>query len=164
MAPAIRALVAGIDPRVPIGEIGSLAYFNERSMGPAHWLTRMSALLGVNALLLAAAGLLASVSYGVMQRTREFGIRMALGADPRGLLVLVLTQSMKTVAVGFLIGGSIALVISRLIATQFPGTDALDVLAFGESSALLAVVMLVASAIPAVRAARIDPVASLKDG
>ena len=122
VAPAIRELVARIDPRVPIADIGSLASFNERSMGPAHWLTRMSALLGVIALLLAAAGLFATVSYGVTQRTREFAIRMALGADPRGLLALVMTQSMKTVAIGFLVGSTIALVISRLIATQLPGT------------------------------------------
>jgi hypothetical protein len=164
VAPAIRDLVAGIDPRIPIGEIGSLASFNEQSMGPAHWLTRIAAVLGVIALLLAAAGLFATVSYGVAQRAREFAVRMALGADPRGLLVLVMSQSMKTVSIGFLVGGSIALTVSRLIATQFPGTDGLDVRAFGESSALLAVVMLVASAIPAVRAARTDPIASLKDG
>jgi predicted permease len=164
VAPAIRELVARIDPRVPIADIGSLASFNERSMGPAHWLTRMSALLGVIALLLAAAGLFATVSYGVTQRTREFAIRMALGADPRGLLALVMTQAMKTVAVGFLVGSSIALVISRLIATQLPGTDGLDWPAFGQSSAILFFVMLVASAIPAMHAARTDPVASLKDG
>ena len=133
-------------------------------MGPAHWLTRISALLGVIALLLAAAGLFATVSYGVAQRGREFAVRLALGADPRGLLVLVMSQSMKTVAIGFLIGGSIALAVSRLIATQFPGSDGLDVRALGESSALLAVVMLVASTIPALRAARTDPIASLKDG
>jgi predicted permease len=164
VAPAIRDLVAGLDPRIPIGEIGSLASFNEHSMGPAYWLTRISAMLGVTALLLAAAGLFAMVSYGVAQRAREFAVRMALGADPRGLLVLVMSQSMKTVSIGFLIGGSIALTVSRLIATRFPGTDGLDVRAFGESSALLAVVMLVASAIPALRAARTDPIASLKDG
>ena len=133
-------------------------------MGPAHWLTRISAMLGVIALLLAAAGLFATVSYGVAQRAREFAVRIALGADSRGLLVLVMSQSMKAVAIGFLIGGSIALTFSRLIATQFPGTDGLDVRAFSESSALLAIVMLVASAIPALRAARTDPIASLKDG
>ena len=89
---------------------------------------------------------------------------MALGADPRGLLTLVLTQSMNTVSIGFLIGGTIGLGVSRLVATQFPGADGLDVPAFAQSSALLITVMLFASAIPAMRAARVDPVVSLKDG
>ena len=153
-----------IDPRVPIVEMGSLAAFNERSMGPAPWLARTSALLGVVALLLAAAGLFAAVSYAVAQRAREFAIRWRSAPSPRGLLALVLTQSMKMVSIGFLIGGTIALIISRLIAAQFHGAEGLDPLAFGQSSALLIAVMLLASAIPAVRAARVDPVANLKDG
>lgn len=164
VSPSIRGLVKQIDPRVPIIEMGSLASFNERSMGPEPWLTRIAALLGVVALLLAAAGLLAVVSYGVAQRAQEFAIRIALGADPRGLLVLVLKQSMKMVSIGFLIGGTIALIISRLLAAQFHGADGIDALAFGQSSALLIAVMLLASAIPAMRAARVDPVANLKDG
>ena len=164
VAPAIQEVVNRVDPRVPITAMGSLASFNEQSMGPSHWLTRMSALLGVVALLLAAAGLFATVSYAVTQRAREFAVRIALGANPRSLLALVLIQSMKTVSIGFLIGVTIALVVSRLIATQFPGAEGIDVPAFGQSSALLIAVMLFASAIPAMRAARVDPVASLKDG
>jgi putative ABC transport system permease protein len=100
----------------------------------------------------------------VRRRAREFAIRIALGAEPRGLLALVLRQSMKLVSIGFLIGGTIAVIISGLIAAQFHGAESLDPLAFGQSSALLVAVMLLASAIPAVRAARVDPVANLKDG
>lgn len=164
VAPAIRDAVNGVDPRVPIAEMGSLAAFNERSMGPSHWLTRISVLLGVIALLLAAAGLSATASYAVTQRAREFAVRMALGADSRRVLALVLTQLMTTVAIGFVTGGAIALGVSRLIAAQFSGADGIDLPAFGQSSALLITVMLVATVIPALRAARIDPVASLKDG
>ena len=164
VAPAVREAVNRIDPRVPIAEMGSLASFNERSMGPSHWLTRMSALLGVIALLLAAAGLFATASYAVTQRAREFAIRIALGADPRSLLLLVLIQSMRTVSIGFLIGGTVALGVSRLLAAQFPGAHGIDVAAFGQACALLITVMLVASAIPAMRASRVDPVANLKDG
>jgi ABC-type antimicrobial peptide transport system permease subunit len=89
---------------------------------------------------------------------------MTLGANPRGLLVLVMAQSMKTVSIGFLIGGGIGLGVSRLIATQFPGAEGLDLTAFGQSSAFLVAVTLVASVLPAMRAARVDLVASLKDG
>ncbi|MEX2272584.1 MAG: ABC transporter permease [Vicinamibacterales bacterium] len=164
LAPAIRALANRIDARVPIGDMGSLASVNERSMGPSHWLTRMSVLLGVIALLLAAAGLFATSSYAVTQRAREFAVRLALGADPRGVLTLVLTQSMKTVSIGFFIGSAVGLGVSRLVATQFPGAGGPNIPAIALSSALLVAVMLVASAIPAMRAAQVDLVASLKDG
>jgi ABC-type antimicrobial peptide transport system permease subunit len=145
-------------------EMGSLASFNERSMALMPWLTRTSALLGVIALLLAAAGLFATASYSVTMRARELAVRLALGAEPRGLLMLVATQSLKTVSVGFLIGSTIAVGVSRLIAAQFPGADGLDVRAFGQSCAFLVAVMLIASLLPAMRAARIDPVANLKEG
>jgi putative ABC transport system permease protein len=164
VAPSVRDLVSRIDPRVPIVEMGSLRSFNERSMGPGPWLARMSALLGVVALGLAAAGLFGVVSYSVTLRAPEFAIRTALGANPRDLLRLVLTQSMTTVLIGFLIGGTIALIVSRLIAAQFHGASGIDALAFGQSSALLISMMLLASAVPAIRAARVDPVANLKDG
>jgi putative ABC transport system permease protein len=164
VAPSVRDLASRIDPRVPIVEMGSLRSFNERSMGPEPWLARISALLGVVALGLAAVGLFGVVSYSVTQRAPEFAIRMALGANPRDLLRLVLTQSMTTVSIGFLLGGTIALIVSRLIAAQFRGASGIDALAFGQSSALLIAVMLLASAVPAIRAARVDPVANLKDG
>ncbi len=164
VAPAVREAVNRIDPRVPIAEMGSLASFNERSMGPSHWLTRMSALLGVIALLLAAAGLFATASYAVTQRAREFAVRIALGADPRRLLLLVLTESMRTVSIGFLIGGTVGLGASKLLAAQFHGAGGIDVAAFVQSSAALVTVMLVASAIPAIRASRVDPVANLNEG
>ena len=164
VARSVRDLASRIDPRVPIVEMGSLGSFNERSMGPGPWLARISALLGVVALVLAAAGLFAVVSYSVTQRAPEFAIRMALGANPRDLLQLVLTQSMTTVLIGFLLGGTIAVIVSRLIAAQFHGASGIDALAFGQSCALLISVMLLASAVPAMRAARVDPVANLKDG
>lgn len=164
LAPSIRDLVSRIDPRVPIVEMGSLGSFNERSMGPEPWLARMSALLGVIALLLAAAGLFAVVSYSVTQRAPELAVRIALGATPRDLLRLVLAQSMVTVLIGFVLGGTVALIVSRLIASQFHGARGIDVLAFGQSSALLISLMLLASAVPALRAAHVDPVANLKDG
>src|SRR5688572_23817524 len=107
----------------------------------------MSALLGVIAVVLAAAGLLATTSYGVTQRTREFAVRLALGAEPRGLLALVVIQALKSVSIGFLIGGGLAVGLRMLIATQFKGAEGIDILAFGQSAAFLGVSMLVASAI-----------------
>jgi predicted permease len=162
--PAIRTIVAAIDPRVPVLAVGSLALFNERSMGPALWLTRIASVMGVVALVLAAAGLLAVVSYVVSQRSREFAVRIALGARPAGVLALVVRQSMRMVAAGFAIGGSIAFGVSQVFRTQFRGAEGLDYPAFAGSIALLVAVMLLASVIPAGRAARMNPVDGLKEG
>jgi putative ABC transport system permease protein len=164
LAPAIREAVSHVDARVPIQEMASLATLNARSMALGSWLSRISALLGVIALLLAAAGLFATASYSVTLRARELAVRLALGAEPRGLLTLVLRQSLKVVFAGCLVGGVLALGIGRVIAAQFHDAQGLDASALGQSCALLAVVMLIASVLPALRAARIDPVATLKDG
>ena len=162
--PALRALVSTVDPRVPVAEAGSLALFNERSMGPVVWLTRSASVMGFVALLLAAAGLLAVASYVVAQRSREFAIRIALGAAPNGVLLLVVRQYMRIVAVGFAVGGTIAVGITQVLRSEFRGAGVLDFTAFLASTAALAAVMLVASLIPAGRAARMDPVENLKEG
>jgi ABC-type antimicrobial peptide transport system permease subunit len=100
----------------------------------------------------------------VAVRGREFAIRMALGSHPRGVLALVLRQAMRMVTLGFIVGTGLAWLATRLLQTQFFGARGLDVYAFAGSSALLIVVMLLASAVPAIRAARVDPVAALKEG
>ena len=164
LAPPIREAISRVDGRVPTMEMGSLASFNERSMEMLPWLTRMSALMGVVALLLAAAGLFATASYSVTVRARELAVRLALGAEPRGLLVLVLGHTLRTASAGLVVGSALALLVSGVIAAQFAGAGGLDVRALGQSIALLLVVMLVASVLPALRASRIDPVANLKDG
>jgi putative ABC transport system permease protein len=156
--------VHAIDPRVPILEIGSLESWNARAMGWVPWLMRGATFMGLLALALAATGLLAVVSYAVALRTREFAIRMAIGAQPRGVLALVLRQAMRIVVIGFVVGAGLALLATKLLQTQFRGAQGLDAVAFAGSSALLIVVMLAASAVPAIRASRVDPVAALKEG
>jgi predicted permease len=164
LAAPLRELVHAIDPRVPILEIGSLESWTVRSMGWVPSLMRAATLMGLLALVLTATGLLAVVSYAVSLRTREFAIRMALGSQPRDVLALVLRQATRIVAIGFVAGASLALLATKLLQTQFRGVQRVDVTAFAGSSALLIVVMLLASAAPALRAARVDPVAALKEG
>lgn len=163
-AGSLRDLVRTIDPRVPILEMGSLETFNERVMGPLVWMTRAGAAMGLVALGLTALGLLAVVAYAVAVRAREFAIRMAIGARPRGVLALVLRQAMRIVIAGFLIGAGLALLATKLLQAQFRGAQGLDLAAFAGSSALLIAVMLAASAVPAIRASRVDPVVALKEG
>jgi predicted permease len=164
LAGPLRDLTHAIDPRVPIVEMGSLVTFNEQLMGPLVWMARAGAGMGLLAMLLTALGLLAVVSYAVAVRGREFAIRMALGSQPRGVLTLVLRQAMRMVAIGFVAGAGLALLATKLLQTQFRGAQGLDVTAFAGAAALLVAVMLLASAVPAIRAARVDPVAALKEG
>jgi hypothetical protein len=164
LAGPLRDLTHAIDPRVPIVEMGSLETFNEQVMGPLVWMTRAGAAMGLLATLLTALGLLAVVSYAVAVRGREFAIRVALGSHPHGVLALVLRQAMRMVILGFIVGTGLAWLATKLLQTQFRGAQGLDATAFAGSTALLIAVMLLASAVPAIRASRVDPVAALKEG
>jgi predicted permease len=163
VAPAVRGLGRMLNADAPLVEIGSLEQVNERSMGPALWLSRTAAVLGGIALVLAGFGLYGVVSFFVATRTREMAIRMALGALPARILRLVVGDAMTVVCVGAALGGAAGFVTSQLIrAGEYRGTR-FDVAAFAISTIVLGGVMLLASIVPARRATRIDPVASLKE-
>jgi putative ABC transport system permease protein len=163
LAQPVREVVSEIAPRVPILAIGSLDEFNERSFGQQLWLARAARILGVLGLLLATAGLYGVSSYVVAMRSRELAIRMALGASPRAILTMILGQSMWIATIGLLVGIGAAAVASRIIQAGYYGIRGIDPIAFGGAMALFVSAMLLASAIPAVRASRVDPVENLKD-
>jgi putative ABC transport system permease protein len=164
LARPVRDLVDQLDARVPVLELGSLVQINERSLGPQLWLARAAGVLGIIGLLLATAGLYGVASYAVSMRTREIAIRMAIGADPSRVLGMVLGQAMRLSVAGLLMGGLLAYIVSRVIQAEFHGIDGMDPAAFGGSAAVFLGAMLLASGIPALRAARVDPVAHLKEG
>jgi hypothetical protein len=163
VAQPVRELVSAINPRVPILEIGSLAELNERSYEAQLWLARAAALLGVIGLLLATVGLYGVSSYVVAMRSRELAIRVALGAGPRTIVRMMLSQSMRVALIGLLVGGGAAVAASLIIQSEYHGIVGIDSLAFTGAGTLFLVAMLVASAVPAARAARVDPIANLKD-
>ncbi|HKB77780.1 MAG TPA: FtsX-like permease family protein, partial [Myxococcales bacterium] len=122
-------------------------------------------LLGVFAalaLVLSAVGIYGVTAYAVAQRTREIGVRMAIGASAGAVVRMVLTGALRTVGIGVCIGTAAALAAGRLIASQLYGVSARDPVTFAAIAALLALVGLAASGIPALRAARIDPMAALR--
>jgi predicted permease len=164
VAPSLRELVSQVAPRVPILEIGSLEELNERSYGTQLWLARAAAVLGVIGLILATAGLYGVSSYVVAMRSREFAIRIAMGASPRLILALVLGQWMRMAAIGLVLGTGAAVVASRVIQSEYHGIEDLDPVAFGGAGALFLAAMLLAAALPAVRASRVDPIQALKEG
>jgi len=113
--------------------------------------------------LLATAGLYGISSYVVAMRSREIAIRMAIGARPRAILAMVLTQSMWVAAIGLVVGGGASIVASRLIQSEYHGIVGIDRAAFAGAVGLFLGAMLLASVVPAVRASRVDPVENLKD-
>lgn len=159
----LRELVSQIGPRVPVLELGSLAEFNERSYATQLWLARAAAVLGAIGLLLATAGLYGVSSYLVAMRSRELAIRMAVGAAPREILAMVLRQSMQLAAIGLLAGGATAIAVSRWIQSEYHGILGIDGEALGSAVGLFIMAMFLASAIPAARASRLDPVENLRD-
>ena len=119
-------------------------------------------LLGAIGLLLATAGLYGVSSYVVALRGRELAIRMAIGAAPRTILVMILRQSMRVAVLGLLVGGSAAVVVSRWIQSEYHGILGIEEQALGGAAGLFMVAMFLAAVIPAARASRIDPVENLR--
>jgi putative ABC transport system permease protein len=120
------------------------------------------AALSAAALLMAGMGIYGVISYVVAQRTRELGIRLALGAHRRDILRLVLRQGMKLTLVGVAIGLALSLALSRFISTQLFGVSAYDPLTFTAITLLLLCVALIASYRPARRATKVYPLIALK--
>ena len=159
----LRDLVGRIAPRVPILEIGSLEEFNERSYATQLWLARAAGFIGVIGLLLATAGLYGVTSYVVAMRSREIAIRMAIGARPQVILRMILGQSMRIALVGLVVGSGAAVAASRVIQSEYHGVRGVDAAAYSAAAVLFLGAMLCASAIPARRASRVDPIQNLKD-
>jgi putative ABC transport system permease protein len=162
LVPAVRSTVRDIDPRVPFTELASLRQLNDRRLQEDVWSANGVMMLGGLALVLATAGLYGVVSYVVAMRSREIGVRMALGADPQAMLAMVVRQAMSLAFTGAAIGGGAALAIGRIVRSQMQDVRGLDMTAFLGSAAILLLAMVIASAVPARRASRIDPIIVLR--
>jgi putative ABC transport system permease protein len=115
------------------------------------------------ALFLASIGIYGVISYGVSRRTREIGLRMALGSARSGVLRLVVGRGMALVIVGLILGTGAALALTHTMASLVFGVSATDPLTFAAASCLLTVVALIACFLPAFRASRIDPAVALRE-
>ena len=139
----------------------------EENMSIAYWGPRMAAgmasTFGVLALVLATMGLYSVMMYSVSQRTREIGIRMALGAQVRDVLKLVVQQGIRLALIGIALGLAIALALTRVLANLLLGVGTTDAVTFVGVVALLIAVALLACYLPARRAARVDPLVALRD-
>jgi ABC-type antimicrobial peptide transport system permease subunit len=138
----------------------------QQLLGQGLWPARMGAavlgLFGVLALILASIGIYGVLAYSVAQRTSEIGLRMALGAQPRQVLQLVLTQGMFLALLGAIVGVLVALPVARLAGGLLYGVSATDPLTYVGITLLLMGVALLACYVPARRATRIDPLVALR--
>ena len=159
---ALRRAVAEVDPNVPVDQIETMKQIVFGSVGQSRFRTTVIVMFALLALFVASIGLYGVMSYLVSQRIREFGIRMAVGASRGAVLRLVLRQAAKLVGVGIGLGLVVAALLARLIASLLYGVGPLDAATLATVSILLAVVALVASYVPAHRAAKVDPMSSLR--
>jgi putative ABC transport system permease protein len=161
--PAARAAVQAIDPALPLSNPKTLEEWVEASVGQRKLSMILLGIFSGIALLLASIGIYGVMSYSVAQRTRELGIRMALGAARPSVLALVVGQGMWLAGAGIVIGLGAAFALTRFLAAQLYGVGATDPATFAIVSGLLVSVALAATLVPALRATRVDPVVALRD-
>ncbi|HEY9480391.1 MAG TPA: ABC transporter permease [Gemmatimonadaceae bacterium] len=162
-ANAIRGAVRSVDKDEPIANVRTLDDLVSSSMGQRRLsMTLLGVFAGI-ALLLAAVGIYGVMAYSVVQRTREMGLRMALGAKQSDVLALVLRQGMQLVLLGVVIGVMCALAITRVMASQLYSVRPTDPVTFISVALLLATIALVATLLPAWRATLVDPTVALRE-
>jgi putative ABC transport system permease protein len=161
LAAAARATVHDIDPSIPIFEVSTMSERVARAIEQSRFAGWMMTVFAGLALTLASIGLYGVMAYTVRLRTRELGVRIAVGASPGTVALAVVRGAMILVAIGIAIGIAAALALTRLLNTLLFGVGAMDVPTFAGVALVLAVVALVACYLPARRASRIDPVAAL---
>jgi putative ABC transport system permease protein len=151
-----------LDSHVPLTNPFTMREIVNQSLWPARLAAILLGTVGVLALTLASAGLYGVMAYSITQRTREIGVRMALGADRSRVLTMVLNQAMSLVLVGLAIGVAGAVAVSRVVTRLLFGMSPTDPLTFGGVCLLLVAVSTLASCVPAWRASRLDPLRALR--
>jgi putative ABC transport system permease protein len=158
----LREQVQSIDPSLPVFGAQTLNGAVSASLSARRFAIRMVALFALTALLLAGLGIYGVISYTVNERTREFGIRLALGAPRSTILQMVLRQGLHLALVGAAVGVVGALIVSRLMSGVLYGVSSADPATFAAVAILFILVALLACYLPARRAIRVDPIVALR--
>jgi putative ABC transport system permease protein len=161
MTNAVRSAVWSVDPEQPMWKIFSMDYMVDRSLGQPRFLMKLMSVYSGLALVLAAVGLYGVMAYSVSQRSKEIGVRMALGAQRRDVLNLVLGRGLKLTAIGLALGLLGSLALGGVVSDLLYGVQSYDPIALGGAAFLLSIVALAASYLPARRATRANVVTIL---
>ena len=159
---AAREILRDLNPEIP-AKFQTFQQVYSASLGSRKFNVILIGFFGVTALLLAAAGVFGVMAYSVSRRTREFGVRVALGATSGDVLRMVLGQGMRTILIGVAIGIVGSLALTRAVSSLLFGVTATDPVTFGGVTLLLIAVALLACYIPARRATKVDPMVALRD-
>jgi predicted permease len=163
LAAPLRAAINALDPELPVFSVRTMEQVTDESLVTRRWPMLLSMGFGVVALLLSALGIYGVLAYLVTQRTKEIGIRMAIGGTPRTIFDLVLKEGLVLLGVGFVVGGVGLFWLSRALSSQLYGVRPSDPTVIALAGLALGVIALVACAIPARRATRINPVVALNN-
>jgi len=163
VAAPVRDVVRSLDRDVPITGVWTMEEFYAGNTATlTSYLTRVVGGMGLGGLGLAMVGLYGLVAYTVSRRTREIGIRMALGAQPRSVLTMVMRHGTLLVAVGAALGLTLTIAVSGLLRGAFPSNERVGLGVYALVVPVLLLVTLLAALLPALRAARIDPLKALR--
>ena len=162
MISAVRAAVKQLDPNLPMDRLTSMTTMIDESIYTDRLMATLASAFGVLAAILAAVGLYGTISYSVARRTREFGIRLALGAPPERLLLSVMRETGWLIAIGVTAGLPASILLARLAESELYGVSAHDPLALAGATVVIVAVGLLAGLSPAIRAMRIEPVSALR--
>ena len=162
-AQSVTRAVAGLDKEVPVYRMRTVAEGVASATAQPRFQTLLLTAFAAVALLLAAIGLYAVLSYMVAQRTQELGLRMALGAQRGDVLGLVMRRGLNLACVGLVLGGAASLLLTRFMASLLYGVQAFDVLTYLGAASMLLLVSALASLLPALRAASLEPMRTLRN-
>ena len=162
LLPEVRKAVWSVNPNLPLANVRTLDEILDRSLARTSFTLVMLMIASAVALVLGVVGIYGVISYIVSQRTREIGVRMALGAGRGDVSRMVLRQGMILAGSGVAIGLIAAMGLTRLMTSLLYGVEATDPVTFGVVAAMLSAVALLASYLPALRASRTDPVEALR--
>jgi len=162
MLGSLRSVAASIDPQLALDGLQAMDTIIDRSVAPQRFNLALVALFAVLSVFLAAVGVYGVLSYSISQRTREIGVRIALGAQPGRVLNMALREGMRLALLGTAIGLGVGLLLTQLMASLLFGITAHDPLTFAAVAVIVVLVSLLACYIPARRAMRLDPIIALR--
>jgi putative ABC transport system permease protein len=163
VAAAVRREIHNLDPNVPAQRVGTMAQALAESVAAPRFRSLLLSGFAATALLLAAIGIYGVIAYSVAQRTKEIGVRMALGATSVGVVRLMLGQGGRLAVVGIMLGLAGAAGLTRFLARMLFRIEPFDAVTFAGAASVIATVAIVACTVPAFRAARVDPVTALRE-